>query len=214
MVATSRKEREKVQRKEAILDAAMRVFERKGYQATSMGEIAREAEFSKGTLYLYFDSKFGLFAELSNRVLDRVLAGFTEISKRELAGRQMISEMLLLWSKIAGSNMKQFRLAMSWIASDERADEQDQGAQCHRESAGDIIAMLASAITRGKQDGSILREGDPATLACQAWAGMMGALLFYSRITDKGHEVPVPLITEGFMSDFVNLLAAGLGSEG
>ena len=214
MGAPSRKEREKVQRKEAILDAAMRVFQRKGYQATSMGEIAKEAEFSKGTLYLYFDSKFALFAELSNRVLSRVLAGFTEISQKELEGRMMISEMLLHWSQIAGSNIKQFRLAMSWIASDERADEQDQGAQCHRESAGHIIGLLAAAITRGKADGSILREGDPATLACQAWAGMMGALLFYSRIKDDAHESPVPVIAEGFMSDFVDLLAAGLGSEG
>ena len=213
MVAISRKEREKTQRKEAILDAAMRVFARKGYQATSMGEIAKEAEFSKGTLYLYFDSKFGLFAELSNRVLSRVVAGFNEISKKDLAGRQMISEMLLLWSKIAGSNIKQFRLAMSWIASDERASQQDEGARCHRDSAGMIIGLLASAITRGKEDGSILRQGDSATLACQAWAGMMGAVLFFSRITDKEQESPVTIMTDGFMADFVDLLAAGLGSE-
>ncbi len=213
MVVASRKEREKVQRKEAILDAAMRVFERKGYQATSMGEIAKEAEFSKGTLYLYFDSKFGLFAELSNRVLSQVRAGFTEISQEQLPGRAMISKMLRHWSTIAGSNIKQFRLAISWIASDERADQQDQGAKCHRESVGMIIGLLASAITRGKEDGSVLRKGEPATMACQLWAGMMGALLFYSRLEDLGNDFPMNVVADGFMSDFVDLLAAGVGAE-
>ena len=213
MVVASRKERERVQRKEAILDAAMRVFERKGYQATSMGEIAKEAEFSKGTLYLYFDSKFGLFAELSNRVLSRVLAGFTEISQEELQGRAMIGKMLRLWSTIAGSNIKQFRLAMSWIASDERADQQDQGAKCHRESVGMIIGLLVSAITHGKKDGSVLREGDPTTMACQLWAGMMGALLFFSRMEDLGNDFPMEVVADNFMSDFVDLLAAGVGAE-
>ena len=172
VVVTSRKEREKEQRKEAILDAAMRVFQRKGYQATSMGEVAKEAEFSKGTLYLYFDSKFALFAELSNRVLSRVRAGFEAISKEDLAGRDMISKMLRCWSTIASANIRQFRLAMSWIASDDSADSKDAGARCHRESVAHSIGLLAAALVRGKADGSIRREGDPATLACQLWAGI------------------------------------------
>ena len=35
-----------------------------GFDAASMGEIAREAKVSKGTLYVYFDSKEALFAAL------------------------------------------------------------------------------------------------------------------------------------------------------
>ncbi len=214
MVVTSRKEREKEQRKEAILDAAMRVFKRKGYQATTMGEVAKEAEFSKGTLYLYFDSKFGLFAELSNRVLSQVKAGFTAITEEELPGREMISKMLRCWATIASSNIRQFRLAMSWIASDDTPDSKDEGARCHRESVAHIIGLLAATIMRGKEDGSILRSDQPATLACQLWAGMMGALLFYSRTEDLAEEFPVELEVDGFMDGFVDLLAAGLGAKG
>lgn len=209
MVASSRKEREKEQRKASILDAAMRVFKRKGIQAASMDEIAKEAEFSKGTLYSYFDSKFALFAELSNRVLSQVLNGFIEISKQDCQGRPMIVQMLNLWETIASSNIRQFRLAMSWIASDESPDWESEGAACHRDSVKQIIGHLAAAIVRGKADGSICRAGQPEVIACQLWSGMMGALLFSSR----GDECPVPVIGEGFMKEFVELLTAGLGVE-
>ena len=47
-----------------ILDGAYRIFMRQGFDATSMGDIAREAGVSKGTLYVYFDSKERLFQEL------------------------------------------------------------------------------------------------------------------------------------------------------
>lgn len=47
-----------------ILDGARRAFLAGGFEATSMGEIAREAGVSKGTLYVYFDSKEALFTAL------------------------------------------------------------------------------------------------------------------------------------------------------
>lgn len=47
-----------------IIDGARRVFLAQGFDAASMGEIARAAGVSKGTLYVYFDSKEALFAAL------------------------------------------------------------------------------------------------------------------------------------------------------
>ncbi|MCJ2094433.1 TetR/AcrR family transcriptional regulator [Methylobacterium sp. J-072] len=47
-----------------ILDGARRVFLASGFDGASMGEIARAAGVSKGTLYVYFDSKEALFEAL------------------------------------------------------------------------------------------------------------------------------------------------------
>src|SRR5215468_4716735 len=44
-----------------IIDGACRVFLDRGFDAASMGEIARQARVSKGTLYVYFKSKEELF---------------------------------------------------------------------------------------------------------------------------------------------------------
>ena len=48
-----------------ILDGARRVFLAEGFDGASMGEIARAAGVSKGTLYVYFDSKEKLFEALT-----------------------------------------------------------------------------------------------------------------------------------------------------
>lgn len=68
-----RKQREKERRKQQIMVAAKRVFVKRGYDHTTMERIAREAELSAGTLYLYFKSKSELWATLCVRVLQYLL---------------------------------------------------------------------------------------------------------------------------------------------
>lgn len=64
-----RKSRERERRRQQIMVAARRVFSEKGFNKTTMEDIAREAELSAGTLYLYFKSKDELFSSLSIRIL-------------------------------------------------------------------------------------------------------------------------------------------------
>lgn len=53
--------RRKENRPAEILDAALKVFSLKGFASTKLDEVAREAGVSKGTVYLYFESKEALF---------------------------------------------------------------------------------------------------------------------------------------------------------
>jgi AcrR family transcriptional regulator len=48
-----------------ILEGARKVFLARGFDGASMGEIAKVAGVSKGTLYVYFDSKESLFEALT-----------------------------------------------------------------------------------------------------------------------------------------------------
>lgn len=64
-----RKEREREMRRQQIMVAAKRVFTQSGYEKSTMEDIAREAELSPGTIYLYFKSKDELYASLCLRVL-------------------------------------------------------------------------------------------------------------------------------------------------
>ena len=50
--------------KDFILDAAEAVFAQKGYRNATMDDIAREAQFSKATLYRYFQSKRDIFFQI------------------------------------------------------------------------------------------------------------------------------------------------------
>lgn len=64
-----RKERERERRRQQIMVAAKRVFSAKGFNKTTMEDIAKDAELSPGTLYLYFKNKDELYASLSLRIL-------------------------------------------------------------------------------------------------------------------------------------------------
>ncbi len=48
-------------RPQQILEAALRVFQRDGFRRATVDDVAREAGITKGTVYLYFDSKEALF---------------------------------------------------------------------------------------------------------------------------------------------------------
>lgn len=67
MGIAERKEREKQQRREEIVLAAEKVFFSKGFDLTTMDDIAEEAELSKGTLYLYFKNKEDLHMAVARR---------------------------------------------------------------------------------------------------------------------------------------------------
>jgi len=64
MGISERREREKIERRKAILDCARGLILSQGVHRVSMEEIARKAELSKATVYLYFSSKDILFNEI------------------------------------------------------------------------------------------------------------------------------------------------------
>jgi AcrR family transcriptional regulator len=70
------------QRREQLLQAAQRVFSRKGFHAANVADVAAEAKVSQGTVYHYFDSKEEL-----------LLAVFTEWETGTLQGE--IGQVLL-----------------------------------------------------------------------------------------------------------------------
>ncbi len=53
--------------KSLIIEAAVKVFSQKGYQGSSIDEIAAEAGMSKSTLYTYFKSKLDILKLISNK---------------------------------------------------------------------------------------------------------------------------------------------------
>lgn len=66
----SRREREILQNRNAILDAAEEVFGEKGFHAASMESVARRAEFAVGSLYNFFKNKQDLYVAMLNRKVE------------------------------------------------------------------------------------------------------------------------------------------------
>lgn len=86
-----------------ILDAAIRVLDREGFEALTTSRVAEVAGVSVGTLYQYFAHRDAIVTALQDRelertaaLLERVLAGASGLSNQELA-RSVVHELLRLY---------------------------------------------------------------------------------------------------------------------
>lgn len=80
----------KLGRRNAILDAALRCFKRKGYEGTTVAEILAEAGVSAGALYNYFEGKLDIYLSLAERDLEEDLRAY----------RRVLAEERDAWSKL------------------------------------------------------------------------------------------------------------------
>ncbi len=78
----SRKERERIFKRQEIVSAARDVFASRGFSAATIDEIAERAEFGKGTLYSYFQSKDELFETVLADIFDEFLVIAAETCSR------------------------------------------------------------------------------------------------------------------------------------
>jgi TetR/AcrR family fatty acid metabolism transcriptional regulator len=77
-------------KRDRILDAAVRVFARKGFHATRVSEVAKAAGVADGTIYLYFDSKDHLLVSLFEHRIERLLAYLeTELPRAPSASHRL-----------------------------------------------------------------------------------------------------------------------------
>jgi len=74
MVAFNRKERDRYIRREDILNAAGELFALKGYHGTTIRDIAKEAQYATGTVYLEFPDKETLYVEMFKSKFQRLLS--------------------------------------------------------------------------------------------------------------------------------------------
>src|SRR3984893_11724751 len=76
MGVKERREREKSETRDKILDAARELFISEGYEGVSMRQVAEKIEYSPTAIYVHFSDKEDLFHELCNEDFGRLAAEF------------------------------------------------------------------------------------------------------------------------------------------
>lgn len=75
------RQRERALKREAVLRTAARIFNEKGFHATSLDEVAERLNVTKPTLYYYVDSKDEILFECVRTGLEMVRAGIDEVAR-------------------------------------------------------------------------------------------------------------------------------------
>jgi len=91
MGVRERREKEREQRRQDILDSARAVFLKHGFEQTSMDRIAQAAELAKGTLYLYFKNREELLMALIGDDFEELLEMIElAVKKKEPADKKLL----------------------------------------------------------------------------------------------------------------------------
>jgi AcrR family transcriptional regulator len=179
MAKPTRKEREKLMRRQHIIDAARKVFAAKGFNRATMEEIAEKAEYSPAALYSYFQNKYELYTSLHLDLLNRMVEGVEGLLERDdldpvqkIRATADILFDIYLADPVAMENMC-------------RA----QGAEGLREMSLEMVSELnglsaralqtaAKIIDQGIRQGLIEPSYNPIALADALWAQFTGLVLW------------------------------------
>lgn len=161
----SRREREKEERRNYILDKAQTLFAQKGYLGTSMAEIAEASEFAVGSLYSFFKSKEEILATIFEVHIERVIAEVKQAhDDRKLSSREKIEACLELLVRIYVENQDFFRIYIAeardveWSVRTEVGEYIYNGNQRYQQ-------ILADVFREAMKDGVVDPDLDPEFLA-------------------------------------------------
>lgn len=105
--AEPRWERRKEDRPGELAAAALELFVEKGFAATRLEDVAARAGVSKGTLYLYFDSKEALLkAVIQSAVVPAVVQGEELVNHFQGTASELVREIVRAWWRLfAGTKL-------------------------------------------------------------------------------------------------------------
>jgi AcrR family transcriptional regulator len=175
-----RKEREKLQRRQEIISAAESVFFSQGYENSTMDDVAKKVELSKGTLYLYFNSKEELLLVIVKKAFIKLYELFEEHTEKENDGLCKI--------RATGEAFIRFFFEYEDYYNIIKYHHNQPGffkQDC--EICEEIKKLkltnhnfMVEILEGGIQDGSIRKNLDPSMTALLLWGESMGVLQMVS----------------------------------
>ena len=189
MGIAERREREKEQRRNDIIDAAEKVFFARGWQTATMDDVAGAAELSKATLYLYFKNKEELYAAILSRGSDILHELFREAVETNESGIEQTAAIGRAYMRFHEEH-RDYYDAMLYFDSKgfDTCDDCEFGIRS-MESRENIMGLVARAVTNGVADGTLRADLDPATTAVLLWTSSSGVLSALATAGDNIEEL-------------------------
>lgn len=195
----SRKEKDRVRRKEEILEAALRLFSNKGFHNISMQDIAAESEFGVGTLYNFFESKDVLFEALLKRTGDYVIREYSEILDKPGSEKERLAAFIRYQPKFLKKHSDILKLYVSEVGINaSKLSKIKYGDRIHEAADSKIAQIIEQGIRKG-----LFRPVDPPITA-KTLGSIIETLILESTTIDDGG------IVTGMFNNLEQLFLDGL----
>jgi len=149
------RKRKKQQTRKAIIDAAIGLFTEKGFEQTSMDELARAAGVGKGTIYGYFKAKEEIFLAYCEAEIDFAFAALDrkldeEATLVELLVAQMMGQITFVTANREFGRL--FAREMSFPGENTRLASRDLDLR--------YLSKLEEVLGRAQEGGELSKESD------------------------------------------------------
>jgi len=158
-------------KRKRILEAASRVFARRGYFTARVADIAKRAGVADGTIYLYFRSKEDILVSLFEEVMsEHVVKGRQEIATLTGAAERL-QAIAAHHLRLLGENEDLAVVFQVELRQSTKFMERFTGSWF-----GDYLDLLTGVIEQGQREGTV-RSDLPARLAAKAFYGMLDEMV-------------------------------------
>jgi AcrR family transcriptional regulator len=163
---------------ERILRAAAKCFSQRGFNETTMDEIAKEAGVSKGALYWHFKSKEALFVKLKEQAITKVLQTLKNtFGSSEAFSSKLTKGFQLYFSQLTSEQRRKARLNMEfWTAAPKIVGLN----KMLNEQYDNLMTFLETIVEDAKAKGEIRNDVDSRLLSAILLATMDGLELHWA----------------------------------
>jgi AcrR family transcriptional regulator len=110
-----RRKRERENRKSAILKAARRLFFEKGFKTVTVESIAKKAELSKGSIYLYYNSKEEIYTQILLNDIDKFHNHITNVLQTPSSASEALTRLADIYVDFFLNDRELFRILMTFM---------------------------------------------------------------------------------------------------
>jgi TetR/AcrR family transcriptional regulator len=185
MSTLARREKEKLQRRNDILEAAEELFDEKGFESATIAEIARKTELSKGTIYLYFQSK----DELLLAVCVKGIAGFREeledAARRKRGLENKIKTVYLAYIEFFLEVPHVFRVLHDTFTERLRSNLSQDAINLINWTIVEAVRFGSQFVQQGIDSGLFRADVDPYAFSVVAWQ-LATSLIDLAILNDPG----------------------------
>ncbi|GAA2302417.1 TetR/AcrR family transcriptional regulator [Nonomuraea roseoviolacea subsp. roseoviolacea] len=145
------------ERRDHLVKLAAEIFARKGFQATTVREIATEAGILSGSLYHHFDSKETIVDEVLSTFLDDLIARYRAALESGSDPRTVLSEMV----RIGFGTLEPHRAAITVMQNDWNYLRQFERFNYLVKAEDEVEQMWVAQIKAGQAAGQFRADVDP-----------------------------------------------------
>ena len=163
----SRNDQEKAERREALLNAAQTIFFKKGFQNTSMDDIANEAGLSRALLYVYFKGKKDIYRSLRIRSVEALRDRMLEQVDTSAPGIDRVKQVGLAFYDFYQNDKNHFDCLSLDISLNNQSKSLTHQTKHDPESMAveaETMEIMVNSLEAGIKDGSIDEARVPNSL--------------------------------------------------